>query len=1125
MAAVPSIVAQPTLANPIIEPAQLYAVTKEPARAFEQYDKDGKGIVDLARMTKAFNDLGISLEHKEALTLIQMQRGDGDRRGQLTFNYREFLEQRGANIARAEARVGRPSDYEEYKSTTNIENPVPTPSAAKSIIERLRRERGDYGDAYMVSLTAGPPKAKPEIAPFIGTGEITNMGGLTKYLASDAAAGAAAEGYLPRMPGQQFAKRGTEDKLYTKGEFTSLGIGSYIHEEAPALPEGYQAAPGEVMKLRTIDPLHHNSELANVSKSATALPTTAAAGLHSSGPLLPPAMLLSLQLFHSVRSLTGYVSCLLLFPLCPLLQAGGLGPYFRDTDALKPPMEGYLPIFPGENYAKKAASSDKLWREGEIVNNGNLFQWLSSGETANAGEGYLPLMPGQQFAKKKEEDLLHHGGELNKGGIGSFISDTSNENRLAGYISDGSVGLKKGFEDIMFTQGNLAVAGRLADSAGNLVYRSTQPANAEEEVPVLPEDVRVDGPLDRMVRPPRGLGPGKDAAIILGPPSAIDGQGGLGAFVSSDVSKPTPLSPTQMSVRRVGHISKAGNLGAYIGDPEAQAKAKAGEGYLAAMPGQEWERMKPTDFPAAHGQLEKLGIGGWMADTSNHALGDGYLPLLPGQQWARNTELLAVGPKGELEKVGGVGMYYSDTAPTAAQDGYLAPLPGQLWGRNVDMLSVGPKGQLEKAGGLSHFMLTNNTAAEGYLPALPGQDPDMPRMAPTEYAYSKGELDKTGGIAGWYRDVDNMEHKIEGYMGYSWEVARRKKEDPLHHFSILSDEGGMQAFSPDPLESSKPPAAAAPTAAAPAPAPAPAPVAAPAAAPVPVPAPAPAPVAAPAPAPAAARAAAPAAAPAPAPAPESPGSYARRYSRMSNTSASSPSGVPKSGAGSTGAAAPAEAVQTDIRRLARVRKAIRDQLPKKGPAAASLFRQRLSREDGDADGSVSEVELLRGLTTLAPSLTPSDMTFLVRYLHGRFQQSLTANASEYIKIADTSGGLAAGIDVSSVADWIVRQPGGVEAGRYSRKEGEEAGAEGSDGTKLVDMNRESRLDWGSRNQKFTVFRARWEERHGAAGIKEMAHDLSEPVEGPSWTRAEPQPFKVLHLAGGAPASSAGGRSS
>jgi hypothetical protein len=63
-----------------------------------------------------------------------------------------------------------------------------------------------------------------------------------------------------------------------------------------------------------------------------------------------------------------------------------------------------------------------------------------------------------------------------------------------------------------------------------------------------------------------------------------------------------------------------------------------------------------------------------------------------------------------------------------------------------------------------------------------------------------------------------------------------------------------------------------------------------------------------------------------------------------------------------------------------------------------------------------------------------------------------------------------------------------------------------------------RTEWAEKNAKFEKFRADWEVRHGEGARKEMKMDAALGSEGPTWTRAEPAPFKVLHLASAPPAS-------
>jgi len=47
--------------------------------------------------------------------------------------------------------------------------------------------------------------------------------------------------------------------------------------------------------------------------------------------------------------------------------------------------------------------------------------------------------------------------------------------------------------------------------------------------------------------------------------------------------------------------------------------------------------------------------------------------------------------------------------------------------------------------------------------------------------------------------------------------------------------------------------------------------------------------------------------------------------------------------------------------------------------------------------------------------------------------------------------------------------------------------------------------------RFAAFRSHWEGRYGEGAKKEMAMDSEVPPEGPTWTRATPVEFRVLHL--------------
>jgi hypothetical protein len=176
-------------------------------------------------------------------------------------------------------------------------------------------------------------------------------------------------------------------------------------------------------------------------------------------------------------------------------------------------------------------------------------------------------------------------------------------------------------------------------------------------------------------------------------------------------------------------------------------------------------------------------------------------------------------------------------------------------------------------------------------------------------------------------------------------------------------------------------------------------------------------------------------------------------------------------------------------------------LPKKGSSAAAVLRSRLSNQDGDCDGVVSDLELMRGLYTITPNLVPSDCAFLIKYLAHRFPSS--SQMPKDVVPSGVSRGLTQGICASDAAAWFTAQPGG-QPGKGGEEEEE------------TPRYLEDRL--GSSAQHFARFRASWEEKHGAAGRKEMAMDAAEKPEGPTWTRAEPTPFKVLRMVAGPPAT-------
>ena len=1112
-------------------------------------------------MRQSFANLGIKLGLAEAKAMIAKQTGDNA--GQLKemkFDYKEFLRSYGADIPRADAAAERLAT-EADKSHIDIHNPVPQPSAAQLIVERLRRERGPLvpvGSKDYIITVDEQSKQKPVGDATFVKSEIDKLGGLTAYLSDDQQNEQAKDGYLPRLPGQAYAHKMIDDKLFRAGEFTNTvlhssdGINAWNDDRnvAASMPEDYHALPGQQPHRKIHDTLHFGGELKRL---------------------------------------------------------GGIGQYLDDQETERNVPDGYVYVFPGDA-APRRVNNDPMHAGGELSNRGGLLAFLADMKTdLESEEGYLPMVTGEQYAKKKQLDPLHHGGELLKNGIGGYIGDKSGAG-MEGYIqSITSMTAKKVNEQSLLSQaGNLDIERPVGPTRPGQLS-----AVDEDEIPVLPEDIRVfASDVDTAFHKARAAVNNRDANNLNGPASEIDTSGGLSGFLASldpKVRDPVPIAQT--ATRFVGHISKAGGLGGYIGK---QTPGIAPEGYIAPLPGQEWAHQKEKTPESVKGTLDRAGgLGAFLTrGVRDGDLPEGYLiPLGDGGALPRKKGDLDKAMIGTLDKYGGLaGFYSNEVNKDVPNDHYLAPLPGQDFAHQVADTSVMRRGKLETEG-LGGFMFNNQVVPEGFVAPLPGQNDDAPRQVLFGGLHNKGMLEKSGGLAGWLQKAQHVEAGMDGYVLYPGEAAKRGATDPLHHYSTIGSEKG-NAFSLDIIKSkdiaaddiqhvreahmvgSKLVTATSQK--------------------------------------------------------ELDIEHVReahlRNSRVVETTHDQPeisahvreerisagiigprrteeklsemvnpretslkqleierreeakrireeaekevmerqglsikdyivndadqltsnvrvtslaaqarekhaeqvnealnrmsSGLrthtgamsPASGYAvrhtKVGAASPKlvtsiannTSLNMDVRRLARIRKAIRDVLPKKGSAAISLLRQRLHKEDGDGDGVISDVELLRGLTALNPGLTGSDVGFIVKYMRTKAKHVDESILPEGYTSRDgnTSGGLSAGIDLDAVTEWVTRQPGGLD-GKYSKEEGGEDNGDSGIPQSPVVVN--DRITWNSRAQKFVAFRAHWEERHGIAAQKEIASDLAQGSEGPTWTRADPQPFKVLHLAGGPPALS------
>jgi hypothetical protein len=261
-------------------------------------------------------------------------------------------------------------------------------------------------------------------------------------------------------------------------------------------------------------------------------------------------------------------------------------------------------------------------------------------------------------------------------------------------------------------------------------------------------------------------------------------------------------------------------------------------------------------------------------------------------------------------------------------------------------------------------------------------------------------------------------------------------------------------------------------------------------------------------------------------------------------------------------------------RLVAVRKALRDRLPKDPRAAALALKHKLAALDGDRDGVLGDEELLGALMDLAPStLTASDLGHAARLIKSKEAASrlhapleaIDAIETESVPILppgeeDFDSDISAlndgirwgkgGVSSDSVSAWILGLSGGMEPLLSSgwnpitrsymgvgtndseddnnsiNKDKKEKNAnnnddEGNDEATEKDEKAESssRFDFSSKGGAYTVWRASWEDKHGAPARKERELDALVPPEGNTWTRADPQPFRVLRLIEGATPSS------
>lgn len=149
-------------------------------------------------------------------------------------------------------------------------------------------------------------------------------------------------------------------------------------------------------------------------------------------------------------------------------------------------------------------------------------------------------------------------------------------------------------------------------------------------------------------------------------------------------------------------------------------------------------------------------------------------------------------------------------------------------------------------------------------------------------------------------------------------------------------------------------------------------------------------------------------------------------------------------------------VKFDTRKLALVRKHIREQLPAKTTAAVAALKHRLAPKDGDKDGRLTDSELMSALTDMMPNLHAEEVGLVIRYMRQRnakrtaaaredaisksntppkevsfskhglvHQHTHIAGPDEVAQMSVSTAGFGEGIDMTELADWITKQPGGT----------------------------------------------------------------------------------------------------
>eukprot|EP00753_Platysulcus_tardus_P021208 PLAT8669.1.p1 GENE.PLAT8669.1~~PLAT8669.1.p1 ORF type:complete len:396 (-),score=194.62 PLAT8669.1:28-1215(-) len=202
---------------------------------------------------------------------------------------------------------------------------------------------------------------------------------------------------------------------------------------------------------------------------------------------------------------------------------------------------------------------------------------------------------------------------------------------------------------------------------------------------------------------------------------------------------------------------------------------------------------------------------------------------------------------------------------------------------------------------------------------------------------------------------------------------------------------------------------------------------------------------------------------------------------------------------------------------------LRKHMPKEGRAAYQFVMHILKRYDGDGDGSLTAEEMKRGLSLFGADLTRGERAVLA--------EAVVRETGEGEEISGASIDRRGQVmDIHAVASLLLAPDlaetlGDADGSRRRRLRAEAA-----------ERKRKARLakrrpassgrfaeEQAAASRRWEQFKVEWTERYGKAAEKELRMDASRKPPGPTWTSAQPRPFRVVRLRAAPPSPRRGRR--